>query len=165
MTHEVSTRLHTLLSNIALSDKSYASAAQGIIKSISEAREPIELPKSVLELIGRSNVPDITPYDQADLLLIMDALAKALLSIQAIPDMTPVDDGKYQTYIKEYRDQYTQLTNDQLTSVFTRDKFEGLSPLRAYALAITLSDIAADRQLQIPAVWQSVIDNFIKSGE
>lgn len=165
MTQDVSTRLNTLLSSIANSDKRYAGAAQGIIESISAAREPIELPQSVLELLGKSNVPDITPYDQADLLVLMDALAKALLYVQSAPDTVPVDDGKYQAYIKEYRVQYQTLTNEQLTSVFTRDKFEGLSPVRAYALAVTLSDIAADRRLQVPDVWQSVIDNFIKSGE
>lgn len=165
MTHEVTTRLHSLLSGIALSDKRYANAAQGIIESISGAREPIQLPESVLELLGTSNVPDITPYDQTDLLMIMDALGKALLYVQNTPDTTPVDDGKYRTYLSEYRAQYQTLTNEQLTSVFTRDKFEGLNPLRAYALAIVLSDIAADRRLPVPAVWTSVIDNYIKLGE
>lgn len=162
---DVNSRLHTLLAGIASSDKRYASAADGIMKSISEARTPIELPGSVLELLGRSNVPDITPYDQEDLILLMDALAKALLSIQNIPDTMPVDDGKYRAYVAEYRAQYQTLTNEQLTSVFTRDKFEGLNPLRAYALAVVLSDIAADRRLPVPSVWQSVIDNYTKLGE
>lgn len=162
---DVNSRLHTLLKGIADSGKLYAGAAEGIMKSISQAREPIQLPQSVVELLGRSNVPDITPYDQADLLLIMDALAKALLSIQSIPDTMPVDDGKYGTYLSEYRAQYQTLTNEQLTSVFTRDKFEGLSPLRAYALAVVLSDIAADRRLPVPSVWQSMIDNYTKLGE
>lgn len=162
---DVNSRLHSLLAGIAQSDKRYANAAGGIMKSISEARTPIELPQSVLELLGRSNVPDITPYDQEDLLLIMDALAKALLFIQNTPDTMPVDDGKYRAYVAEYRIQYQTLTNEQLTSVFTRDKFEGLDPLRAYALAIVLSDIAADRRLPVPSVWQSVIDNYTKLGE
>lgn len=163
--NDVNTRLHTLLSELACSDKSYAGAAGGVMKSLSAERESIQLPQSVLELMGRSNVPDITPYDQADLLLIMDALGKALLYVQSIPDTTPVDDGKYGQYLSEYRAQYQTLTNDQLMSVFTRDKFEGLAPLRAYALAVVLSDIAADRRLPVPTVWQSVIDNYIKSGE
>jgi len=162
---DVNSRLHILLSGIATSDKRYANAAGEIMKSVSEAREPIQLPQSVLELLGRSNVPDITPFDQADLLLIMDALAKALLSIQSVPDTTPVDDGKYRAYLSEYRLQYQTMTNDQLMSVFTRDKFEGLNPLRAYALAVVLSDLAADRRLPVPSVWQSVIDNYTKLGE
>ncbi|QZE58740.1 hypothetical protein pEaSNUABM28_00183 [Erwinia phage pEa_SNUABM_28] len=165
MTHDVNTRLHSLLSGIATSDKRYANAAQGIIESISEAKEPIQLPDSVIELMGSSNVPEITPYDQNDLLLLLDALGKALLYVQSTPDTTPVDDGKYRLYLTEYRAQYQTLTNEQLTSVFTRDKFEGLEPLRAYALAIVLSDIAADRNLPVPGVWTSVIDNYIKLGE
>lgn len=165
MTHDISTRLTSLLSGIATSGKHYATAAQGIIESISEAREPIQLPQSVLDILGTSSVPDLVPYDQNDLLLIMDALAKALLYVQQASDTTPSDDGKCREYISEYRTQYQSLTNDQLRSVFTRDKFEGLTPLRAYALALALSDIAADRTLLVPAVWKSIIDNYIKSGE
>lgn len=165
MTLDVNKKLNSLLTEIANSPRGYAAAAQGIIESISEAREPIQLPQSVVELLGTSSVPDLTPYDQADLLVIMDALAKALLYVQKAPDTVPVDDGKFQKAFQSYRAQYQTLTNEQLTSVFTRDKFDGLSPIESYALAMALSDIAADRQLLVPAVWQSMIDNYIKQGE
>ncbi len=165
MSFNLNQRLNSLLAEIASSDKRYSGAAQGIMQSISESREQIQLPQSALELLGTSNVPNITPYDQADLLALIDALSKALLYVQRAPDSVPVDDGKYHQYLREYRFQYQTLTNDQLTSVFTRDKFDGLEPIRAYALAMALSDIAADRRLQVPSVWQSVIQNYIKLGE
>ncbi|ARW58817.1 hypothetical protein HOS33_gp177 [Erwinia phage vB_EamM_Y3] len=165
MTLEVNKRLTTLLTSISQSDRSYAGAAGSILESISESREPIQLPQSVLELMGSLGVPDVQPFDQQDLLLIMDAMAKTLLYIQSTPDTTPVEDGAYSNYLSEYRNMFSSLTNEQLTSMFTRDVFEGLKPVRAYAMAHVLSDIAADRRLPVPDVWQSVIQNYIKLGD
>lgn len=165
MSLEINARLSSLLVELASSDKRYATAAKGIMQSVSDAREPIQLPQSVVDILGSAGVPDLSPYTQADLLLLMDAMAKTIQFAQSAPDTTPVDDGSYVKYRAEYREQYNELTNEQLGSVFTRDKFEGLKPLRAYALAMTLSDIAADRRLQVPALWQSVIDNYTKLGE
>lgn len=165
MTLDVNKRLTTILTEISHSNRSYAGAAGVVLESISEAREPIQLPQSVIELLGSSGVPDISPYDQADLLVLMDALAKTLLSIQQVPDTMPADDGKLAAYIVEYRQKFKYLTTEQIGSLYTRDAFDNVSPLRAYAMASVLSDIAADRRLQAPQVWQSIIENYIKLGE
>jgi hypothetical protein len=53
-------RLNSLLAEIAASGKSYSAMAKGVAESLSEAREPIQLPQSVIELMGTTSVPDIT---------------------------------------------------------------------------------------------------------
>lgn len=165
MTLDVTKRLTTVLTEISQSGRSYADAAGAVLESISEAREPIQLPQSVIELLGTSGIPDISPYDQEDLLKLMDALAKTLLSLQQIPDTMPADDGLFAEYVASYRLQFSAMTNAQISSMYTRDAFEGVTPLRAYAMASVLSDIAADRRLTVPQVWLSIIDNYVKLGE
>lgn len=165
MTLDVNMRLNSLLAEIAASGKSYSAMAKGVAESLSEAREPIQLPQSVIELMGTTSVPDITPYDQADLLAIMDAMAKTLLYARRAPDTTEASDGELASLLSEYRSMFSLMTNAQLTSLYTRDAFDSVSPIRGYAMAVILSDIAADRRLPVPQVWQSVIDNYIKPGE
>jgi len=162
---EVNTKLHDLLADIKNRQTSYSNAASQVLASISATREPIQLPQSVLALMGQTGIPDLQPYDQNDLLLIMDALAKTLIAVQSVPDTVSSDDGEYLEYVREYRELYTRLTNEQLLSIFTRDKFDGLKPLRAYALANVLTDLTADRRLPVQTVWQSVIDNYTKQGD
>lgn len=165
MTLPFSDKLTLLLEELAAKGRSYSSPASGLLASISAERQPIQLPQSVIELISEHGSIEANPYTQEDLLSIMDVLAKMLLCIKQAPDSVPVDDGELAKLMHDYRAMFIGRTNSQLTAMYTRDAFDGLSSIKAYAMAVTLCDIAADRQLPIPQSWQYIVDNYIKTGE
>lgn len=158
---ETNQKLRQVLADAARGNSNYASAAQSVLDSISaDQRTPIELPKSVLEVMGKGGLPDFVAYDQSDLLRLIDVLAKTVSYSQISADTDTDDDhDDLLKMVADYRDIYKQRTNEEIQGVDTRDCFRRLSRAQAYALAAALLDLAADRKIPASPLWQTIVDN------
>lgn len=162
---ETNQKLREVLADAARGDGSYASAAKSVLDSISaEQRTPIELPKSVLDVMGKGGLPDFVAYNQQDLLRLIDVLAKTVGYSQASAALDDDEPEDLPKMIAEYRDIYKLRTNDDIRGLDNRDSFRRLSNMQAYALASALLDLAADRKIPASPLWQTIVDNNGKLG-
>lgn len=164
---ETNQKLRQVLATAARGEGSYASIAQSVLDSVSaDQRTPIELPKSVLEVMGKGGLPDFVAYTQEDLLRLIDILAKTVGYSQASAetDTSDEDTDDLPKMMADYRDIYKLRTNEEIRAVDTLDSFRRLSSAQAYALAAALLDLAADRKIPASPMWQTIVDNNGKLG-
>lgn len=164
MSKQMTDKLSGLLVELSQSNKSYSAVAGELQKSLSAEREAITLPDSVLALMGASAVPDIVAYEQSDLLRIIDVLARTIGYTLALKNDDIAEDGMLLDYITKYRSQYALASGAEITDLSNVDVFAPLNPIQRQGLAIALLDLAVDRKLSPPPLWQTIIDNHGKLG-
>ena len=164
---ETNQKLRQVLADAARGDSQYARAAQSLLESVSaDQRTPIELPKSVLDVLGKGGLPNFVAYTQEDLLRLIDVLAKTIGYTQQSAELDQDDgDGDIYKMIADYRDIYKLRTNDDIRGMDTRDVFNRLTRNQAYALAAALLDLAVDRKIPASPLWQTIVDNHGKVGD
>ena len=162
---ETNQKLRQVLAQAARGDSTYAAAAQSVLDSISaDQRTPIELPKSVLDVMGKGGLPNFVAYTQEDLLRLIDVLAKTVGYSQTSADLDQDDFDDLPKMVAEYRDIYKLRTNEEIRAQDTLDIFRRLSQAQAFALAAALIDLATDRKIPASPLWQTIVDNNGKLG-
>jgi len=152
-------KLRSLLTELAGKNRSYSGAAGNIATSISADLPPIALPDAVISLMESGVIDSQVAYTQEDLLAILKSVSSILLSIKSITDTEDAPDGLVQSAVAEFTSLYSRKTNAEILAFSTTDFFVPLDSIRRYALALVLDDLAADRKLNKPPVWQTILDN------